>query len=57
MHRSAVPAAFCCSLVAAAVLFISFWAVSQISLLGGSGINSINARPMKQNVNFPRSQG
>lgn len=45
-----LPRCLCCFIY----LFV---AVSQISLLGDSGINSINARLMKQNVNFPRSQG
>jgi len=38
------------------MLFIYFQAVSQISLLGDSGINSISARLTKQDVVFPRSQ-
>lgn len=44
------------SLLLLLYLFI-FGAVSQISLLGDSGINSINARLMKQNVIFPPESG
>lgn len=37
-------------------LIYLFRAVSQISLLGDSGINSISSRLVKQDVIFPRSQ-